>query len=262
MDGFDRAGSVFAARIEEVLGNLRVRQSHVFFVRNQGELFRRQEMRADLKVDLNRALKVTDAPETVLCRGLTLQLYGAFERLVTEIAEAVLEVFKGRASRYSELDENLRNAHTVGSAKLLAKLHDRNVNGMPFDFANLQADMAACFKDDSKYQLGAAAFTALLGVCTANRVDSLFKALRLGKAFDVALGRDPGIKAWSKKAGGREASNLARDALDELVRLRNQIAHGTSDPDVLDTDVEEAAAFLSALGKALLTRVREISGRA
>lgn len=256
MDGFDRVGSVFGARIDEVLGNLRVRQSYTFFVRHQAELFPHATIPGHLRSELNRALSLKSAPETVAYRGLVLQLYGAFERFVTEITEAALNAVQAKAGRYSELNEGLRNAHTVGSARLLAKLHDRNVNGVPFDFANLQLNMAACFSDDVKYRLGADAFTALLGVCTSERVNSVFEALRLGKAFDDVLGKDPSIKSWAKNAGAREAFKLARDNLNELVRLRNQIAHGSSDPDVLATEVEEAAALLSALGKALIAKAR------
>lgn len=256
MDGFDRVGSVFVARIDEILGNLRVRQSHAFFVRHQAVLFARATIPPHLKAELNRALNLKSAPETVVYRGLILQLYGAFERFVTEITEATLSAVQAKAGRYSELDEGLRNAHTVGSARLLAKLHDRNINGVPFDFVTLQLNMAACFSDDVKYRLGADAFTALLGVCTSERVDSVFESLRLGKAFDDALGRNPSIKSWAKNAGARESFKLARDDLNELVRLRNQIAHGSADPDVLDTDVEEAALLLSALGKALIAKAQ------
>jgi hypothetical protein len=259
MDGFDRAGSLLASRISEVIGNLRVRQTHSFFVRNQAELFRREGLRGELKGALNRALSVKNASESVLHRGLMLQLYGAFERFVADVTEAVLEVARSKAGRYSDLDENLRNAHTVGSAKLLAKLHDRMINGVPFDFGALQSDMAACFADDTKYRLSASAFTALLGVCTPERVNGIFETLRLGKAFDDTLGRDPDLKVWSKKGGARETFTLAEDTLSKLVRLRNQIAHGAGDPDVLDTEVEEVGSFLSALGKALLAKARKAS---
>ena len=188
-----------------------------------------------------------------------IQLYGAFERLVSDLVEAVLVVVQSKADKYSDLNEDLRNAHTVGSARLLAKLHDRTINGVSFDFASLQANMAACFSDASEYRLTAEPFTALLGVCTAERVDSVFETLKLGKAFDDALGRDPRIKAWAGNAGTREALRLARDKLNATVRLRNQIAHGAADPQVLDTEVKDAATFLSALGPALLEKAREKS---
>lgn len=81
----------------------------------------------------------------------------------------------------------------------------------------------------------------------------------LGKAFDDSLGRDPSIKSWAKNAGAREAFKLARDRLNELVRLRNQIAHGSADPDIRDTEVEEAAALLGTLGKALVAKARSKS---
>lgn len=256
MDSFDRLGSVFEARIDEVRGNLRVRQAHSFFVRHQAELFAFEGIPGHLKTDFNSSLNIKSAPEVVAYRGLILQLYGAFERFVTEIAEASLHALQAKAKRYSELPEGLRNAHTVGSARLLSKLHDRNINGVPFDFAKLQLNLAACFSDNEKYRLGADAFTALLGVCTSERVDSVFEAMCIGKAFDDALGKDPNVKSWARGAGAREAVKLARDSLNELVRLRNQIAHGLADPEVLDTEVDEAATLLSALSKALIAKAR------
>lgn len=254
MNDFDRVGSIFDARIEEVLGNLQVRQSHSFFVKNQAELFAHATIPNHLKIELRRTLDLKNAPESVAYRGLILQLYGAFERFITDIAEASLGAVRAKSKRYSELNEGLRNAHTVGSARLLAKLHDRNINGVPFDFATLQLNMAACFSDDENFRLGAEAFTALLGVCNSERVDSMFEALRLGKAFDDDLGKDPNIKSWAKKAGAREAAKLARDQLNELVRLRNQIAHGSSEPDVLGSEIVEAVNLLSALKKALIAK--------
>ena len=259
MDPFDRADSVYSSRISEILGNLRVREAHSFFVRYQGELFKRDGMRGDLKADLGRALNLKDASESVLYRGLMLQLYGAFERLVSDLAEAVLAIVQSKTTKYSDLDEGLRNSHTVGSARLLTKLHDKTINGVPFDFISLQTNMAACFTNASQYRLSADAFTALLGVCTPDRVDWVFETLQLGKAFDDALGRDPGIKSWARKAGAREAFTLARNQLNETVRLRNQIAHGTADPQVLDTDVKDTASFLLALGRALLAKARQMS---
>ncbi|MGE3832481.1 MAG: MAE_28990/MAE_18760 family HEPN-like nuclease [Parvibaculaceae bacterium] len=256
MDNFDRLGSVFGARIDEVLGNLRVRQAHLFFIRHQTELFAFGAIPEYLKNDFNRALNIKSAPETVAYRGLILQLYGAFERFVTEITEATLNAIQAKAKRYSELPEGLRNSHTVGSARLLTKLHDRTINGVPFDFASLQLNMAACFGDDENYRLGADAFTALLGVCTSERVDSVFEAMGIGKAFDDQLGKHPSVKSWAKGAGAREAFKLARDSLNELVRLRNQIAHNLADPEVLDAEVEAAADLLSALGKALIAKAR------
>jgi hypothetical protein len=256
MDSFDRAESMFSSRIEEVLGNLRVRQIHSFFVLNQGELFNRVGMRAELKNELNRALSQKGAPEEVLYRGLVLQLYGAFERLIADIAEAVLEAAKLKANSYFDLNEHLRNAHTVGSARLLAKMHDQAINGVPFDFAQLQQDMAACFANADRYRLHGGAFTALLGVCTVERVDALFKSLRLGIAFNDALVKHTALKSWSQNSGARDALNRTKDELEGTVRLRNQIAHGATDPEVSDTDVQEKAKFLLALGKALLAKAR------
>jgi len=246
MDGFDRADSIFSSRVDEILGNLRVREAHSFFVRNQGELFKRDGMRGDLKTDLGRALNLKDASEQVLYRGLMLQLYAAFERLVTDLAEGVLQVVQLKARRYNDVDEGLRNAHTVGSARLLSKMHERTINGVPFDFARLQKDMAACFSNADRYRLSVDAITALLGVCTAERVDTVFETLKLGKAFDDVLGRDRAIRAWASNAGAREASHRARDQLNAIVRLRNQIAHGAGDPQVINTQVKETAEFLLA----------------
>lgn len=213
-------------------------------------------MRPELREELNKALNVKDAAASVLYRGLMLQLYGAFERLVADLAAAVLHVLQVKASRYGDLDENLKDAHTVGSAHLLAKLHDNAINGVKFDFAELQSDLATCLSNAQPYRLNAAAFTAQLGVCTAERVDKLFKSLRLTAAFDDELGRNKAVKGWAKDAKPREALNLAQKKLDEIVRLRNQIAHGASDPEVLVTQVQEAASFLSALGHALLEKAR------
>ncbi|MFB0873587.1 MULTISPECIES: MAE_28990/MAE_18760 family HEPN-like nuclease [unclassified Sphingobium] len=256
MDGYDRVEAVFCARIDEVRGNLRVRQSHAFFVRNHAQLFAYSTIPSHLKAELQATINLKGASETVVYRGLVLQLYGAFERFVADLAGAVLNVLQGKAARYSDLNESLRNAHTVGSARLLSKLQDRNINGVPFNFDNLQLNLAACFSDDPKYRLGADAFTALLGVCTSERVDSLFEALGIGKAFDDDLGRYSTIKSWAKNAGARESYKLARDGLNELVRLRNQIAHGSGDPEVLDSQVEEAAVFLTVLSSAMIAKAR------
>ncbi|WP_421736544.1 HEPN domain-containing protein [Caulobacter sp.] len=253
MDGFERANSTFSSRIEDVVANLTLRRDHSFFVLYQGELFKREGMRADLKADLSRALS-RKAPAEVLHRGLLLQLYGTFERLISDIAEATLEAAQMKAETYSALDEVIRNAHTVGSARLLTKMHDRAINGVSFDFIQLQRDLSACFSDATPYRLNGGAFTALLGVCTSDRLDTLFKSLRLGLAFEDGLVKHPSLKSWSKNASTRDALNRTKERLEDTVRLRNQIAHGATDPEVSDTEVEESASFLLALGQALLAK--------
>jgi hypothetical protein len=256
MDSFQRTSSVFLTRVDEVTANLRLRQNYLFFVKNQGELFHRVGMRADLKDELGRALNAAKAPEAVLLRGLLLQLYGAFERLITDIAENVLEARSLKAERFSDLPEFLRNSYVVGSAKILAKLNDRQINGVQFDFGALQQEMAACFTDRKGYRLRVESFTAFLGVCNSERVDYIFNALRLGDAFDDELGKSNFIKSWSGKAGAREASKLAREGLDDLVRQRNQIAHGSAELDLVGDNVEDAAKLVAAVGKALISKAQ------
>jgi hypothetical protein len=153
MDRFDRADSVFANRIDEILVNVSVREGQSFFRRNQSELFAKSEMRTELRAEMVKYLQNTENSKSVFYRGLYLQLYGSFERLICDIAAAVLSSFQLKAGVYSKLDEHLRGAHTVGAAKVLSKMHEQLLNGEQFDFIGLQTNLAKCFTDAESYQL-------------------------------------------------------------------------------------------------------------
>ena len=138
----------------------------------------------------------------------------------------------------------------------MAKIYDGSINGISYDFVNLQKNLGLCFVDDKNYKLSGDIFTLFLGNCTPDRLEKLFKTIGLKPLFDDETGRNQLIRKWAQNAGVREARNRAEEGLSEEIKRRNQIAHGTANLQVLASDVVQAAEFFEALASAVEAKAR------
>lgn len=257
MDALERAHSTFAARVDEIVQNARIRQAFDgLFVRRRQLVFS-QQIDKQLRVELDGALLLGKSDASVLYRGLLVQLNGAFEAYITQLSVAVVNGHKGKTTRYSELPEHLRQAYVVNSANVLAKISEGVVHGVAYDFAALQKSLGTCFSDIAPYSVDAEVFTLFMGNCTPERLEKLFKVVGISPAFDDELGKNPHVKRWAQNAGAREASKRARQKLSDEIKRRNQIAHRGADLAILPAEIIEIADFFKALGAAFENKARE-----
>jgi hypothetical protein len=258
MDGFDRAHSAFKARLAEVAANAAIRENYRNLFIRRTDLYSYNSMPAELKTELDRAMALKNTEASTLYRGLILEANAAFELFVRQIIEAAaLEVAK-KVDRYSELDKKIRDGHALNSAAVLSKLHDGEVNGNKYDFDNLQSNLGLCFSDSVKFALNTDVFAIFIGTYSPDKIKKVFEVFGIGPPFDDATGRNAAIKKWAKGAGTREARKLAQEFLENQIKTRNLIAHGSHSLAVLASEVTDSVDFFTALADAFVEKARAI----
>jgi len=264
MDAFERLLATSQASIDEVLDNLRIREEFTsLFIARSRELYAYSEHKnyPGLTDQLQRAMSRRGASPDAAFRGLYVEINGTFERGIKSISEAVVASIQSRYRRYSEIDEAFRNRHSVHSAKVLAKLNDGEINGLKYDFSQLQRNLGLCFTDHSPISLNSDIFTVFIGNCTPNRLEDLFETIGVPPPFDDELGKHAAVKRWSGNKGAREAAKSAREALERQLELRNNIVHGPIGGQRIEaSDIERASELTSALLSAFAEKARTAVG--
>ena len=135
---------------------------------------------------------------------------------------------------------------------MLARIRDSDYKGAEISFPAVMKNIGSCLDGSSEFLLNVDAFTLYIGNCTPDRLEKHFRDLALSEPFSDALGRQPVLKSWAQGAGGRETLNRAKEKLSGYIKDRNAIVHGNGNARaVVLADVEEVAAFFSALTSAL-----------
>ncbi|MEN5169596.1 hypothetical protein ABE444_08530 [Brevundimonas pondensis] len=248
MDALDRAISTAEASIDEIIDNLKIREDFTsFFVGRSRELYAYSQFGnyPGIKSQFERSMSRKSAAPDAAYRGLFVEVNSTFERGVKSIAEAVLLDRQSKVRRFSDLDTDFRNRHSVFSAKVLAKLHDNSIHGAKYDFATLQRNLGSCLTDAEPVRLNTDVFTIFIGNCTPERLESLFQNLGLPPPFDEDLGKTPALKKWSGKGGAKEAATAAQTALEEQIERRNDIVHGVIGGQRIEANELERAAELT-----------------
>lgn len=260
MDALERASSNARSSIEEVLENANIRKVfNSFFVANQGVLYARD--RAPwLKDELAQILSLNRADAAPIYRGLFVELHGVFERYVAAFSAACVDRISSSATKYSDVEPNLRKRHTAQAGQILSHYRSGTLKGIKYDFDGLMKKLSVCFSDAAPPRLDGGVLTAQMGGCTPEKLDDLFGALNFGDAFDDELGRNAKIKALpGNSTGARAATKRARELLDDAIDARNQIVHDHDAAlSLTDDDVKEFASLLLALIDAFETKARRI----
>ena len=255
MNSVERAKDTARLHIEEAQATARIRRAYTsIIVSNAASLYSVFQDPQQRRL-LTEALKDKGTDDSVLLRGLVLQLNGAFENFVRLLCAAIVEIKSAQASAYSALGEQLRISHLHHSATILTHQRQGNVQGLKYDFEALQTSLANCLLDTRDYKVQPDVFTLLMGNCTAARLKELFTSFSLDDPFNDSLGRNAKLKEWAKERSNRRASKAAKTALDDHIALRNDIAHGNLTKTISETDFDSSAAFFGALIEALSDKV-------
>jgi hypothetical protein len=248
MTPFDRARSGAHAAIEEVVANMRVRQSFATFILGQaGDLFNYAADKPHVKEELRELMKLKSADPSVVYRGLLIQLNGAFESFVKSLVSSRVTEIATSATCFDDLEEDLRLSYAAHAGRTLSKVHDGTVNGVSYDFSALQKNLGGCFSGVTPFALNGEVFTLQMGNCTPDRLEKVFAQVRLPDPFGDPVGRHKAIQAWCREGKARRAATLARDELELQIETRNNIVHGLASKEVVPNDIERAAVFFAAL---------------
>lgn len=189
-------------------------------------------------------------------------LYGALERYVEE---AVAEFADHLAKIYSEfknLPKKLQKQHTELTVDYLASLKDGKVRE-PEELSDVVATLNDCLNGKTPFRLNARAFSLRSSNMKLGRIRDIMGNLdiRTGgrrllstPAYSRFLEVIPGVSVKDMQDSEVEST---LDHVDDLVALRNDIAHGVAnlesieENDIVRERSEKLRAFVSALNEIL-----------
>lgn len=248
MTPFSTTRSGAEAAIAEVVANARVRQRFPAFIKSQAaDLFAYAADKAHVRAELSNLLQLGAPDPAVVHRGLLIQLNGIFEGFVKSLVSTHVSTIAGKVDRFSDLEQELQDAYSVHAARALSRLSEGSINGVSYNFSALQSGMGSCFSGGKPFIINGEVFTLLMGNCTAERVERLFKQIGLPEPFGDEVGKHRAAQKWSGEAGARRTANRVRDELDRQIETRNDLVHGLATKDVVLLDVERAADFFGCL---------------
>lgn len=212
--------------------------------------------------DLAGTLEVIRKNSTIIRRqnyvSSIIVLYGALERYVEETVEEYIDELVSMHSEFRELPQGLRDRHTRLTIDYLALLKDGKVRETE-EISSVVAALHDCLSGSDRYRLNARAFLVRSSNMNLKRIRQIMGGLGLRIPARRVLSA-PAYDAFLIGAGGPLAKDMndseveaALDHVDELVRLRNDIAHGVVNLVSLEdnTIVRERAAKLGAFAEAM-----------
>jgi hypothetical protein len=251
MSSLSIAEQTAIAHIDEILANVRIRQSFTDIVVKHAAYLYGAYGDAKLSAALEKTLKDRDADPSPMFRGLIIQLNAVFEGFIRALVGAALDEKRAAARVYGDLDEEVRREHIHRSATILTNAKAGHLKGLHYDFATLQANLGACLTNAEGFSLNNEIFTLLMGNCTPTKIDGLFQDIGLSSPFGDALGDDAGLKTWANQKAKRQVVKRAREELEQQLALRNDIAHGNITKPITQTELIASAQFFRALIHAL-----------
>ena len=243
MQALERALKTAEAQIEEAEATARIRNSYFeIIVSNAPTLFGvfSEQGKSSL---LSQALADRNTDSSMLHRGLIVQVNAIFESFIRAVCESVLAARTEKASSFVEMDDTFRSEYIHHSAVILTHAKEGAVQGRSYDFERLQTTLAGCILGKEGYEVRTEVFTMLMGNCTSDRLARLFRKLNLTDPFDDRVGDHAGLRKCANERSRRKAAKFARKTLDEQVRLRNEIAHGSLTKAVSFSELEFSAQF-------------------
>ena len=190
-------------------------------------------------------------------------LYGALERYVEEAVEEYTESLVQICQHFGDLPKNLRERHTSLTIDYLALLKEGRLR-MTEDVGQIVAALNGCLNEVPDYRLNARAFSIRSGNMKFARVREILKNLDIEVSNRRVLSMPAyrgflfGMHGLAVPDTGEGEVMATLDHVDELVDLRNDIAHGVADlseieePQIVRERARKLGAFAAALNEILL----------
>ncbi|MDE7590887.1 MAE_28990/MAE_18760 family HEPN-like nuclease [Enterobacter bugandensis] len=196
-------------------------------------------------------LKLKTVDQSTLIKGLLIQSVAIYENFIREMVSVAIYKLTSSGTKYLELNLKLRNGFISSTGKVLTHYGSGTVNGVKYDFNNLTQSLISCLSSHEDYHIDSRVFTILLGNCTSSRIVSLFNVLGVSDNIFEDIKSDSGLKKHFNETRMSQVEEMTRNGLDELINLRNDIAHGDLTRAVSIDELERSIQFLRAFIKAL-----------
>ncbi|NTY86503.1 hypothetical protein FCH33_06925 [Serratia fonticola] len=203
------------------------------------------------------ALKLKTVDTSALLKGLLIQAVSIYENFVRDMVSVVVYKLTSQGAKYIDLNLKLRNSFISSTGKVLTHYGSGTVNGVKYDFDNLTQSLISCLSFQDEYHIDPRVFTILLGNCTSSRITSLLSVLGVSDDIFDDIKSDSGLKKHFNESRMSQVEELTKSGLDELINLRNDIAHGDLTRSLSIDELERAIQLLKTLIKALSIRCRE-----
>lgn len=196
-------------------------------------------------------LKLKTVDQSALIKGLLIQAVAIYENFVREMVSVVIYKLTTQGTQYVDLSLKLKNGFISSTGKVLTHYGSGTVNGVKYDFDNLAQSLISCLSSRVDYHIDPRVFTILLGNCTSSRIISLLNVLGVSENIFEDIKSDSGLKKHFNETRMSQVEELTKNGLDELINLRNDIAHGDLTRSVSIDELERAIQLLRAFIKAL-----------
>lgn len=257
MAKLDEAKALAYSYFDEVEATIEIRQSYNSIIISQAStLFLAFASDSTAKQNLNRALKHKSSDPSALYKPLIVQIHGIFENYTKSMVKAIIEDRFETVERYSCLNKEFRNHHISYAANVLKHLKTGTLNGASYNFESLLSNLGKSLTDQKSFKLNSEIYTKLMGNCTPERLEALFKSLSLPDLFSDKLGQNTDLKKFFNESAKGRVAQRSKDQLKEAINFRNEIVHGELTRAVSLDDLKETLAFFRALISAIDQLVR------
>ncbi|MEN4767285.1 MAE_28990/MAE_18760 family HEPN-like nuclease [Duffyella gerundensis] len=206
------------------------------------------------RLDITNALKEKSVSGDIFHRSMFIQAYSIFEFYIKAVTTEIIDTISFGKEKYSCFDQKFRDTHLVLTAKVLSHLKSGSVNGIPHNFATTTKNLGDCLLNLEPFELNKEVFTLLMGNCTPERIDALFKNLNLPCPFDEkssSLGRHNGLQKHFASGKTAENTRQTTQKLKEMIDKRNDMVHGNITSTITLNELEETVEFTKFLVEAL-----------
>ncbi|HEU4454037.1 MAG TPA: HEPN domain-containing protein [Longimicrobium sp.] len=191
----------------------------------------------------------TDFP--ILSGTLLLYLAGRFEHFVRMLFETLCDSYAAKCDRFEQLPEKMRKSLVSYSAEVIA-----NPNRYQYDEVAIQV-VIKTLADNMAAEGGLGAINSrCLSITEQNMHPGMLKELynRIGISnIWSEISKQARMKMYFELDKDADVERAARSTLENLMNLRNQIAHPSSSPSFPGPEVvEEYVRFIRVLSEVLI----------
>ena len=213
------------------------------------------------RADFNDMLQVIQNNHTMIRRqsyvSSIIVMYGALERFVEEAVAEYTEALVQIHREFQQLPEALRERHTRLTIEYLSLLKDGKVRETE-GIATIVDTLHECLKGSTSFRLNARAFSLRSSNMNLTRIREIMGNLEV-KVPAWRVVSMPTYTSFLSKFYGLSVTDMkdseingALNHIDELVNLRNDIAHGVANLESIEENeiVRERGAKLGAFANA------------
>ena len=185
--------------------------------------------------------------------GAVLLLVAAFEQFVS----AVIVEFAGDLPRivpvYGDLPQSVRSANERHTGEALSRMRSRFAD---YTLRRFVDNLRDCQAGKSPYVLNGEAMALNDRNLTQGVLQDLISRLGINDIWEpVSASRS--LKRWSGKGGAKVAQSRSKNRLNELIRQRNNIAHGVAQPTLGSEVIRDHIRFQRVLSRALAKSIED-----